>query len=85
MLLELGLDGATQGFEPVWQTCPTNVLPLGTPFTNQVTAKSEVFVTPAAKVIRWLTGNVAEGGETVTVMLLASVTDDVAVLAPLVA
>jgi hypothetical protein len=73
-VFEPGPDGPTQGFEPVWQTCPTAGLPFGTPFTDHETAKSDVLVKLASNVLRWLTGNVADDGDTVTLMLLTSVT-----------
>ena len=44
--------GAAQGFEPVTHTWPTIVLPLGAPFTSQVTAKSGVFITFGVNVLR---------------------------------
>lgn len=59
---------------PVWQTWPTVALPFGTPFTDQVTVVSDVFVTVGVNVMRWLTASVAVAGETLTLMLLVTVT-----------
>jgi len=53
------------------------------PFTSHVTDRSEVFVKVAATGIVWLSSNVDDSGDTVTLMLLASVTEAVAVVAPL--
>lgn len=74
MLPEAGPVGATQGFVPVWQTWPTVALPFATPLTVQVTLVSFAFVSVGVNVMRWFTASVAVGGETVTLMLLVTVT-----------
>ena len=74
MAAGLGPAGATHGFEPIWQIWPTLALPLATPFTSHVTAKSGVFITLGVKVIRSFTPTDAEPGETETATLLVIVT-----------
>ena len=80
-----GAAGVTHGFEPVRQTCPTIVLPLGTPFTVQLTAVSVVFATFAANDLRWPTETVADPGETLTLTVLVTVTMALGVPVPPVA
>ena len=82
-MLEPEFGGATQGFEPDWQICPTAALPLDTPFTSHVTVRSEVFVSEADTGILWPSSNVDDAGVTVTLMLLTRVTDAAAAVAPL--
>jgi hypothetical protein len=53
------------------------------PFTSHLTDRSEVFVSEADTGILWLSSSVDDVGATVTLMLLASVTDAVAAVAPL--
>ena len=74
-----------QGLEPDWQICPTVGLPFAAPLTNQETAVSDVLVRVAPKDVRWPTWIVADEGDTVTAMLLTSVTDADALSVPLAA
>jgi hypothetical protein len=69
--------------EPDWQICPTVELPFVTPFTSQDTAVSDVPVRADAHGVRWLTWTVADEGDTVTLMLLMSITKADAVSKPL--
>ena len=78
-LPDAGPVGATHGFDPVRQTCPTVVLPFVTPFMVQVTAVSVVFITVGVNVMRWLVASVAAAGATLTLTLLVTVTVDAAV------
>jgi len=78
-LPDVGPAGAAHGFDPVWQTSPTLVLPFAIPFTVHVTVVSVVFVTVGVNVMRWLTASVAVGGATLTLTLLVTVTVDAAV------
>jgi hypothetical protein len=71
---EPGTVGATQGFDPVWQTWPTFTFPFATPFTLHVTVVSDAFVTCGVNVVRWFTASVADGGETLTLIALVTVT-----------
>jgi hypothetical protein len=59
---------------PVTQTWPTPALPFAIPFTDHVTVVSDAFVTFALNDMRWPVETVAVGGDTVTVMLLVTVT-----------
>ncbi len=79
---EIGPVGGVHGSEPVRQICPTIALPFAEPFTAQITAASGVFVTFAAKVMRWPRGTVAAPGETLTATLLVKVTVAAAVCVP---
>ena len=74
-----GPAGAAHGFEPLKQTCPTTVLPFGTPFTVHLTAVSDVLATFAVNDLRWLTETVADPGETLTLTVLVTVTMALAV------
>jgi len=74
MLPEPGAVGATQGFDPVWQTWPTFTSPFATPFTLQVTVVSDAFITVGVNVMRWFTASVADGGATLTLIALVTVT-----------
>jgi hypothetical protein len=62
------------GLVPVWQTCPTEELPLAIPLTNHTAAKSEVLETAAVKGTRWLTETVADVREMVMPTWLTIVT-----------
>jgi len=53
------------------------------PFTSHLTDRSEVFVSEADTGILSLSSSVDDVGDTVTLMLLASVTDAVAAVPPL--
>jgi len=79
---EIGPAGGAHGFDPIRQTCPTIPFPFVVPFTAQVTAASEVVITFAVNVMRWLTGTVAAPGETLTATLLVTVTIAEAVCVP---
>ena len=59
---------------PVWHTCPTEELPLGTPFTNHESRASDVCETLAVKVARRPVPTVAVGGEIEIPTLPTSVT-----------
>ena len=74
MLPEPGAVGATQGFDPVWQTWPTFTSPFAAPFTVQVTVVSDAFITVGVNVMRWFTASVADGGATLTLIALVTVT-----------
>lgn len=74
-LPETGPAGAAQGFDRARHIWPVVKFPLGIPFTDHVTAASAVFETVAANDFRWFTGTEAEGGATLTAMLLVSVTE----------
>jgi hypothetical protein len=82
MLPDAGPAGATHGIVPDTQTWPTLALPLGMPFTDQVTVVSGVFVTLAANAMRRPVATVAVGGETVTATLLAIVAAADSTVAP---
>jgi hypothetical protein len=71
---EPGTDGEAHGLEPDWQICPTVELPFGTPFTSQNRAVSAVLFRVAVKDVRWPTWTIADEGDTVTLMLLNSIT-----------
>jgi hypothetical protein len=58
--------GGAHGVEPAWQTNPTELLPFGIPFTDQVTLVSDVFVTAAINERRCIGASMADGGDTVT-------------------
>jgi len=79
---ESGAEGGTHGFVAATQICPRSVLPLGMPFTYQVTVVSDVFSTLAAKVALAFTATVVLGGETITLTLLVMVTVADAVTGP---
>lgn len=83
--MEVGACGAAHGLEPDTQICPTAAFPLEIPFTNHVTVASPVFVSAAANDFRVITSNVADEGDTFTLILLTSVTDAAAIVAPFVA
>jgi hypothetical protein len=74
MLPEAAPLGATQGFVPLTQTCPTAALPSGVPLTDHVTLVSVEFATAAVKDCCWLGESVAVPGATVTVTPLVIVT-----------
>jgi hypothetical protein len=74
-LPETGPAGGEQGFDPLRHIWPVVRFPLTIPFTDHVTDASALFVTLAANDFRWLTGTEAEGGETLTAMLLVTVTE----------
>jgi hypothetical protein len=85
MLPAAGPGGAAHGFDPDMQTCPTTLLPSGTPFTDHVTVASGVFATIAANDPRCMGMNVADGGEMLTATLLVTVTVLEAIAVPAVA
>ena len=59
---------------PDWQTWPTAALPFGMPLTDHVTVVSVAFVTVGVNDARKPVERVALGGETLTPMLLVTVT-----------
>ncbi len=74
--------GATHGFNPLTQICPTLAFPSETPATDHVTAVSDVFVTVAESESRCAGPIVAVGGITLTVTPLVIVTTAAAVSGP---
>jgi hypothetical protein len=77
-----GAVGGTHGFEAVTQTAPTVLLPFGMPLTAHVTAVSVLPVTFAENELRCARESVADGGETLTLTWLVTVTILDAVAAP---
>ncbi len=84
MLPDAGPAGATHGFVPDMQTCPTLALPFATPFTDQLTVVSDVPATLGVNDRRWPVGTVAIDGETLTETPLVIVTAADSMVAPLV-